>query len=237
MKKIVLIVMTFCSAVVMANNGFDTSLPNGCNVTDSDEADTATAKGKPFSVGICMGLSYMNGIWPAESAYGEWQSDFELTGHTCGIHLYYDLSQSLSAGMGLFVRFKANNTIVPRLLYSEKVSTNWTGATYIPLTLEYHRRWFYAEGGVLLECSRPSDGPPYGSTIIKWWHGGLTASVGGCFHLTRHSIIKVGLEASAAFTPYANYARDWVGVIPSKRYYHLHTNQSYGVKIGYVYHF
>ena len=228
MKRIV-IVMVICSVVSM-----------GQNVTD-----TALTKRMPFAVGISTGFSYMNGLWPTEpelyegwygmKVYGELQPGFEWNGHSFGINVSYDINQSLSAGIGLFARFKEKPVIESNFGY-RIVSETWNGVIDIPITLEYRKRWFYVSGGAVVECGRLFERPPYSNTTVGWWHGGVTASVGGCFHLSEHSAIKVGINAVAVFTPYIYNTVDLISMV-SERHHNINVSQSYGLTIEYVYHF
>ena len=72
---------------------------------------------------------------------------------------------------------------------------------------------------------------------MKWWHGGVAASVGGLIPLSKHSTIRLGLEACATFTPYGDYAEDWIDVMPSDRRYRLYTGWYCGITAGYLFHF
>ena len=227
MKRIVIVMMMY-SVVVM-----------GQSVTD-----TALTKRMPFAVGISTSFSYMNGLWPSErevyegwpekSVYGELQPGFEWNGHNIGVNVSYDINRSLSAGIGMCTRFK-EKAVIESSHGARIVSEAWNGVIDVPITLEYHKRWYYVSGGVLIEHGKLFEGPPYSNTTIRWWHGGVTVSVGGCFHLSEHSAVKVGLEATAVFTPYAYDTADPVSMSLT-RHHGMYANQSYGVTMGYVYH-
>lgn len=228
-----------------------------------------------LSVGISMGVSYANDMWPCTSDYEEQLSYSGETGRTFGwegrsnvLTLGYDLSDSWSVGVGICTRRRGLFMIHKIHIYQDQLSrvggyhdpawgtvsigkllaNNWNGAVLdIPLTIEYHKGGFYASGGVIVERGIPLNGPDYlwvpppygraGRTVMKWWHGGAVASVGIRLPLSEHSSIKVGLEASVAVTPYADYAEDWIGVAPADRHYRLYASQNYGFAVGYNCHF
>ena len=231
-----------------------------------EEGDTVSKWWSRLSVEANMGVMYTNDIWPP---YEEWESLYSLSneanveqfgweGRSCSVTLGYDLTERWLLGIGVSARKRGvfswkdsvgggYGVITKDMPIREWLKPNWRGSVLnLPVTVEYHQKWFYLRGGIVVECGLPLQGadcllpPPYGrsgSTIMKWWHGGAVVSLGGRFQLSRHSIIKVGFEARVVVTPYAYYAEDWVGVPPSDRHYRLYANQNYGVTVGYVYHF
>lgn len=217
-----------------------------------------------MSVEVNVGVMYTNDLWPYTEKEGEMYSygfnvverEFGTEGRNCSIKLGYDLSEKWTLGLGASTRRRGLFVWEPAWggSYVNPIAMNnmkwlvhrWDGAVLnLPVTIEYHQKWFYVGCGMVVERGIPLHGgndllpPPYGrsgSTVMKWWHGGAVVSFGGRFQLSRHSTIKVGFEACVVVTPYAYYAEDWIGVMPSDRHYHLYANRNYGVTVGYVYH-
>ncbi len=231
-----------------------------------DEGDTVSKWWNRMSVEADVGVMYTNDIWPPfegwervfnYSQFDEGIGEFGWEGRNCSVMLGYDLSERWMVGIGVSARRRGlflwdsdgggyySSSPMIRLTWKSFVH-NWDGAVLdLPITVEYHQKWFYAGCGLIVERGIPLHGgnnllpPPYGrsgSTVMKWWHGGAMVSLGGRFRLSGHSTIKVGFEARVVVTPYAYYAEDWIGMMPSDRHYRLYANQNYGVTVGYVYH-
>ena len=225
-----------------------------------DEGDTVSKWWNRMSVEANVGVMYTNDLWPYTESEGKLYSygtvvgrEFGLEGRNCSVTLGYDLSGRWTVGIGastrrrgLFLLDRDGDGYYSSSLMIESIVHNWDGAVLnLPITVEYHQKWFYAGCGLIVERGIPLHGcnnllpPPYGrsgSTVMKWWHGGAMVSLGGRFRLSGHSTIKVGFEARVVVTPYAYYAEDWIGVMPSDRHYRMYANQNYGVTVGYVYH-
>lgn len=222
----------------------------------TENADSTANWWNKLSVEIHTVFSYMNDLWPYT---GRDIEAFALPpawdGHNYGIALQYDVTDTWRAGIGVDTR-RRGHFIMEHLWYTisgdgfyfqetEWLIHNWRGIIDIPITAEYHKGWFYARAGAVVECSfplrptsfDPEASPRYNRTVKKWWHGGVTASVGGLIPLSKHSTIRLGLEACAAFTPYGVYAEDWIDVMPSDRHYRIYTGWYCGVTAGYLFHF
>lgn len=222
-------------------------------------ADSTAKWWNKLSVEIHTGFSYMNDLWPYTGHDKEiYESQPAWNGHSYGIALHYDVTDTWRAGIGVDTRRRGDfmmkhlwHTLVGNDFLGESDSEmkwiirNWRGIIDIPITAEYHKGWFYARAGAVVECSfplrptslNPEFSPRYHRTVMKWWHGGVTASVGGLIPLSKHSTIRLGLEACAAFTPYGVYAEDWIDVMPSDRHYRTYTGWYCGVTAGYHFHF
>ena len=222
----------------------------------TENADSTAKWWNKLSVEIHTGFSYMNDLWPYTDHDKEiYESQPAWNGHSYGIALHYDVTDTWRAGIGVDTR-RRGYFIMEHLWYTfsgdgfyfqetEWLIHNWRGIIDIPITAEYHKGWFYARAGAVVECSfplrptslNPEFSPRYDRTIKKWWHGGVTASAGGLIPLSKHSTIRLGLEACAAFTPYGVYAEDWIDVMPSDRRYRLYTGWYCGITAGYLFHF
>ena len=225
----------------------------------TENVDSTSNWWNKLSVEIHTGFSYMNDLWPYT---GRDIEAFALPpawdGHSYGIALHYDVTDTWRAGIGVDTRRRGDfmmkhlwHTLVGNDFFGESDSEmkwiirNWRGIIDIPITAEYHKGWFYARAGAVVECSfplrptslNPEFSPRYHRTVMKWWHGGVTASAGGLIPLSKHSTIRLGLEACAAFTPYGVYAEDWIDVMPSDRHYRIYTGWYCGVTAGYLFHF
>lgn len=225
----------------------------------TENVDSTSNWWNKLSVEIHTGFSYMNDLWPYTGHDKEiYESQPAWNGHSYGIALHYDVTDTWRAGIGVDTRRRGDfmmkhlwHTLVGNDFLGESDSEmkwiirNWRGIIDIPITAEYHKGWFYARAGAVVECSfplrpnslNPEFSPRYHRTVIKWWHGGVTASVGGLIPLSKHSTIRLGLEACAAFTPYGVYAEDWIDVMPSDRHYRIYTGWYCGVTAGYLFHF
>ena len=191
----------------------------------TENVDSTSNWWNKLSVEIHTGFSYMNDLWPYT---GRDIEAFALPpawdGHNYGIALQYDVTDTWRAGIGVDTR-RRGYFIMEHLWYTfsgdgfyfqetEWLIHNWRGIIDIPITAEYHKGWFYARAGAVVECSfplrptslNPEFSPRYDRTIKKWWHGGVTASAGGLIPLSKHSVIRLGLEACVTITPYANYS-------------------------------
>ena len=225
----------------------------------TENADSTAKWWNKLSVEIHTGFSYMNDLWPYT---GRDIEAFALPpawdGHSYGIVLHYDVTDTWRAGIGVDTRRRGyfiatyikaalgGYELIPAGFRNiEEIIHNWKGVVDIPITAEYHKGWFYARAGAVVECSfplrpnslNPEASPRYHRTVMKWWHGGVTASVGGLIPLSKHSTIRLGIEACAAFTPYGVYAEDWIDVMPSDRRYRTYTGWYCGVTAGYHFHF
>lgn len=225
----------------------------------TENVDSTSNWWNKLSVEIHTGFSYMNDLWPYT---GRDIEAFALPpawdGHNYGIALHYDVTDTWRAGIGVDTRRRGHfiatyikaalggYELIPAGFHNiEEIIHNWKGVVDIPITAEYHKGWFYARAGAVVECSfplrpnslNPEASPRYHRTVMKWWHGGVTASVGGLIPLSKHSTIRLGLEACAAFTPYGVYAEDWIDVMPSDRRYRTYTGWYCGVTAGYHFHF
>ena len=225
----------------------------------TENVDSTAKWWNKLSVEIHTGFSYMNDLWPYTGHDKEiYESQPAWNGHSYGIALHYDVTDTWRAGIGVDTRRRGDfmmkhlwHTLVGNDFLGESDSEmkwiirNWRGIIDIPITAEYHKGWFYARAGAVVECSfplrpnslNPEASPRYHRTVMKWWHGGVTASAGDLIPLSKHSIIRLGLEACAAFTPYGVYAEDWIDVMPSDRHYRIYTGWYCGVTAGYLFHF